>query len=124
MAIYDENVGLIRADDGDFEAPAVVGVEYLSPDQKSGLHGTIYRQYFTTALPAGLTSGDNVAKLIDFALEAADATHRYTTRGWGNDGTKGLNISLSGTTGNGDLALSVTGTFAGNLIAGWVDYTK
>ena len=120
--LYDENAGLIRASDGGFDSPAEVGVEYMSPEQKSGIHGTIYRQFFTTSLPAGLTSGDNVSKLIDYGISYHDTTNRAVARGDANYGTPLARIQLSGTAGNGNLVLEAGTPWV--IIEGWVDYTK
>ncbi len=103
----------------------VVGREYYSPNQHGDIYGTIYRQYFTTALPAGLTSGNSVAGLIDCAIQ-----FKYTTsqRGLahGNATAYGssdnhIYIMLSGASGLGDLSIANTGYTS---LKGWIDYTK
>lgn len=100
---------------------AAVGIEYESPDQHGGIYGKVYRQLFTTTLPAGLTSGSTVAMLVDYALTFDDASARNVSRGWFGDGTDEAKITLSGTSGGGDLTLSATGL---TIQTGWVDYTK
>lgn len=102
----------------------VVGTEYYSPKQHGGTYGTIYRQYFTTSLPADLTSGDNVSRLIDYALFVHDSTDRYALRGWSDNGSASGQIKLLGTSGNNNLLLGLGGVFSGNIIDGWVEYTK
>lgn len=109
--------------DNDWETPAI-GMEYYSPKQNGGAYGTVYRQYFTTALPADLTSGDNVSRIMDFMVVAHDGTDRYTARGLLGDGTDALGICLDGTSGNSNMTLITLGMFSGNVEFGWVDYTK
>ena len=103
-----------------WETP-VVGTEYLSPKQHGGFFGTVYRQYFTTSLPSDLTSGDNVAALLDYMIRAHNDTNRHTVRGL-YSGTI-LCISHSGTSGNGNLTLTL-GAPMTTVINGWVEYTK
>ena len=98
-----------------------VGVEYESPNQQGGIYGRIFRQFFIGSLPADLTSGAAVSKLIDYALSVDDASVRHVIHGWFSDGTDEAKITLSGASGAGDLALSATGL---TVQAGWVDYTK
>ena len=103
---------------------AQVGTEFISPEQHGGIYGTIFRQYFNTSLPSDLTSGSNVSRLIDFTVVADTGVDRFTVSGWSSDGTNTVIIRLTGTSGNGNLILSSSGTFAGNIQFGWVDYTK
>ena len=98
-----------------------IGVEYVSPQQQGGIYGTIYRQFFTATLPAALTSGSIVGKLVDFGLCMDDATDRHTSKGWFSDGTNEADIKLSGTSGGGNLSLVATGV---TIQSGWVDYAK
>lgn len=109
--------------DNDWETP-VIGMEYYSAQQNGGIYGTIYRQYFTTSLPADLTSGDNVSRIVDFMVVGNDGTDRYITRGFLGDGTDALGIRLDGTSGNSNMTLIALGMFSGNVQFGWVDYTK
>jgi hypothetical protein len=99
----------------------VSNCEYYSPNQRGGIDGIVYRQYFADTLPAALTSGDPVSKLIDYALEVDDATDRHLLRGWSDNGTISGIIKLSGTSGYGNLSLSAVGV---TVISGWVEYTK
>ena len=98
-----------------------VGVEYISPQQQGGIYGTIYRQFLTTSLPAALTSGSIVTRLVDYCLVVDDASNRHTCKGWFDDGTNEAGIALSGTSGGGNLSLVATGL---TVQSGWVDYTK
>lgn len=102
----------------------VADCEYYSPKQNGGIYGTIYRQYFTTSLPADLTSGDNVSRIVDFMVVGNDGTDRYISRGLVGDGTDALGIRLDGTSGNSNMTLVTLGMFSGNVEFGWVDYTK
>lgn len=119
--LYDENAGLFRSDNSSFDSPVEVGAEYESPDQLSGIHGQIYRQFFTTALPGDLTSGDNVSKLIAHEMIVTDDINRYVFRGWADRGSGAASIYLTGDTGNGNLVIS-SAVFT--IVSGWVDYTK
>lgn len=112
-----------RADTGAWEA-AQVGVEYIRPNQEGGIHGIVYRQYFTDALPEGLTAGDNVSDLINFAIIYDDTANRSVARGNTDDGTQSAHIVLSGAVDGaaGNLTLAVGGTSV--LHSGWVDYCK
>ena len=101
----------------------VLNTEYLSPEQHGGIYGTVYRQYFNASLSSSLTSGNNVAMLIDYAIRYATSTSRNVTRGWGNDGTSAATINLTGTSGNSNLALANSGSIIA-IWLGWVDYTK
>lgn len=105
-------------------ASAAVDVEYKSPDQHGGIYGVVFRQYFGATLPAGLTSGDPVSKLIDYVVRASFSgdSSRYVTHGWSDDGTDFILINLSGTSGNGNLTLSKGVNFT--IQSGWVDYIK
>ena len=98
----------------------VLGCEYFASDQRGGIHGTIYRQYFTTALPSNLTTGMNVSRLIDFAMVVTEGTNRYLFHGYGNRAEAWVTIYLKGTTGKEDLRLHPGIT----LQDGWVEYTK
>ena len=107
---------------------AVINTEYYSPNQCGGIYGTIYRQYFTTALTSTnprLDTGSIVTKMVDYVLHT-----QYTTsaRGVGHGNMTAFGVSdnhaylmLSGTSGGGDLSFSLTGY---TVITGWVDYTK
>lgn len=97
-----------------------IGVEYEAPDQCGGIYGTIYRQYFTTALPIDLTTGMNVSRLIDFAMVVTEGTNRYLFHGYGNRSEAWITIYLKGTTGKEDLRSHPGIT----LQDGWVEYTK
>lgn len=99
----------------------VLGCEYFASDQRGGIHGTIYRQYFTTSLPSNLTSGDNVSRLIDHGIMVTDDINRYLFRGWADRGTACAAIYLTGASGYGNLVISSSVL---TLIEGWVEYTK
>lgn len=101
----------------------VVNTEYLSPEQHGGLYGTVYRQYFTGSLPASLTSGNTVAMIIDYSIRYATSSNRGVARGWSQDGTNSAVITLSGASGNSNLALTLAGAITVAWIS-WVDYTK
>ncbi len=103
---------------------AAVGREYFSPKQNGGIYGTVYRQYFTTSLPADLTSGNNVSRIVDFMVVGHDGTDRYIARGLLGDGTDALGIRLGGMSGNSNATLIASGLFTGNVELGWIDYTK
>lgn len=103
---------------------AQVGVEYQGPKQNGGIYGIVYRQYFTTSLPADLTTGNNVSRIVDFTVIGHDGTDRYTARGLLGDGTDALGIRLDGTSGNSNATLITLGLFTGNVQFGWIDYTK
>ncbi len=101
------------------------GEEYLSPEQHGGIYGTVYRQYFTTALPAGLTSGSIVTGMIDYSTQFK---YTGTDRGVGHGNATAYGSSdnhiyfmLSGATGSGNISLAATGYV---LQKGWVDYTR
>lgn len=101
----------------------LLNTEYVSPEQHGNLYGTVYRQYFNASLPAALTSGNNVAMLIDYAIRYVTSTNRGVVRGWSADGTNSAVITLTGTSGKGNLLLTLTGAFAAAWLS-WVDYTK
>lgn len=103
---------------------AVVDTEYLSPEQHGGIYGTVYRQYFNITLPADLTSGDNVSKLIDFMVNVDGSSNRNVIRGWADNGTNKAAVRLNGLSGNSNLSIILAGDYIGNLSTGWVDYTK
>lgn len=115
------NTKLQRVDNDEWES-AQAGVEYYSNDQCGGIYGTVYRQYFTTSLPGGLTSGNNILKLVDYSISFNDGGNRGVARGYTSYSTTAdVQIMLSGTSGYGNLSLSgVTWT----VIGGWVEYTK
>ena len=102
-----------------------VNVETISPNQHGGYYGTVYRTYFTTSLPAALTSGNNVSRILDFMAWAhlVSAGERYCIRGWASDGAGNFfDIDLTGTTNTkGNMVMGVGGFV---LHDGWVDYTK
>ena len=107
---------------------AAVSTEYYSPNQCGGIYGTIYRQYFTTALTSTnprLDTGSRVTKMVDYVLHT-----KYTTadRGVGHGNMTAFGSSdnhaylmLSGASGGGNLSFGLTGY---SIITGWVDYTK
>lgn len=105
-------------------ASAVVDTEYVSSEQHGGIYGKVFRQYFTTALPSSLTTGNTVSKLIDYHINmilVADVA-RHIGQGWSDDGTDLVLIRLVGTSGNNNLTMASS---AGMTIEnGWVDYTK
>lgn len=101
---------------------AIDNVEYYSPNQHGGRHGTIYRQYFGTSLPASLTGGNNVSALIDYALKfTSGGTSRLLVRGTGSWDADLASISLSGISGFGNLTIATVDWL---ITDGWVDYTK
>ena len=109
---------------GHFET-ATTGVEYYSPNQNGGIYGTIYRQYFTTALPSSLTSGSIITGMIDYSTQFK---YTGTDRGVGHGNATAygssdnhIYIMLSGATGSGNISLAATGYV---LQKGWIDYTK
>ena len=107
---------------GNFET-AAVGTEYYSPIQHGGIYGIIYRQYINTALPGDLTSGNTVARLIDYTLYATIGTNRHTLHGYGAfSSSDEIYIRLTGTTGNNNLSIVAETGWA--VVEGWVDYTK
>jgi len=101
----------------------VINTEYLSPEQHGGIYGTVYRQYFNVSLPSSLTSGNTVAMLIDYSIRYVTASNRGVVRGWSADGTNSAVITLTGTSGKGNLLLTLTGAFTAAWMS-WVDYTK
>jgi hypothetical protein len=115
------NAKMRRVSTGLFET-AAVDTEMYSPEQHGGIYGTIYRQYFGATLPASLTSGSVVTKLVDYAINVLDGTTRHVVRDWStNGGVYTAHIELSGASGGGNLTL-ILGTFTAQN--GWVDYTK
>ncbi len=107
---------------------AVVNIEYYSPNQCGGIYGTIYRQYFTTALTSTnprLDTGDIVTKMVDYVFHT-----KYTgnDRGLGHGNMTAYGSSdnhaylmLSGASGGGNLSFALDGY---TVITGWVDYTR
>ncbi len=115
---YDSKLRQVSS--GNFET-AVVDTEYYSPNQHGGIYGTTYRQYFTTTLPSSLTSGNNVSKLVEYYISYHDGSNRLVARSYTAFLLAWVQIVLSGTSGNNNLTLSVSGW---TVIDGWVDYTK
>lgn len=100
-----------------------VNTEYVSPNQHGGLYGIVYRTYFTTALPAALTTGNNVSKLLHYEATFTNGIHRYTATGYTIGGSPAtVEIYLAGTTGKNNLSLTTAGGWT--VTDGWVDYTK
>ncbi len=112
---------------GHFET-AATGVEYYSPDQCGGIYGTIYRQYFTTALTSTnprLDNGSIVTKMVDYVFHTK---YTGTDRGVGHGNMTAYGSSdnhaylmLSGASGGGNLTFALDGY---SVITGWVDYTR
>jgi len=102
---------------------AVVNTEYISPEQHGSIYGTVYRQYFGATLPASLTSGNTVTKLVDSYINVHNGSNRYSIRGWSSDGSSSAWVILSGISGAGNLSMTLGGTFT-TILGGWVDYTK
>ena len=102
---------------------ATLNTEYASPEQHGGIFGTVYRQYFNTSLPSILTSGNIVTSLVDYMIRYATASGRGIAHGWSSDGTNAATIILSGTSGGGNLTLTLSGTILSAYIS-WVDYCK
>lgn len=98
-----------------------IGVEYYSENQRGGIYGPVYMQFFTTALPSDLTSGDQVSRLIDYGLSVDNGANRHIFRGYTSDGIMSTILKLSGTEGNGNLSLTAVGI---TIVSGWVEYTK
>ncbi len=107
---------------------AAINTEYYSPNQCGGIYGTIYRQYFTTALTSTnprLDSGGIVTKMVDYVFHT-----KYTGNdrgvGHGNMTAYGSSdnhayLMLSGASGGGNLSFALDGY---SIITGWVDYTR
>ena len=107
---------------------AIINTEYYSPNQCGGIYGTIYRQYFTTALTSTnprLDNGGIVTKMVDYVLHT-----QYTSSargvGHGNMTAYGSSdnhayLMLSGISGGGDLSFALDGY---SVLTGWVDYTR
>ncbi len=115
---------LQRVDNDLFET-AQAGVEYFSPIQQGRRYGIVFRQYFNTALPADLTTGNTVSKLVDFTIYFTDGNNnRNLAHGFaeGGNGTDLVFIQLLALSGNNNLTLSSTGGW--NITDGWVDYVK
>jgi hypothetical protein len=98
-----------------------VNTEYVSPNQHGNIYGKVYRTYFTTTLPAYLTAGSSVSKIVDYTINFTNGTNRYVGRGETVSGSANVDMNLSGTTGKGNLSI---GSASWTLTDGWVDYTK
>ena len=98
-----------------------IDTEYYAADQRGGLYGPVYVQFFGTTLPASLTSGDSVSRLLNVSMLVDDGNNRYIYRGWAQRESKAAGIYLEGTAGLGNIVESVVGV---TLIEGWVEYTK
>lgn len=114
---------LKRADNGQWEF-VQKNVEYISPNQHGGIYGTIYIQYFDTTLSSSLTTGDNVAMLVDWVVRFEIGGNRAIASGYTTaygTGDSRVQMTLSGASGKGSLTLFAD-TYA--ILDGWVDYTK
>lgn len=112
---------LLNPATGNFEIP-VDNVEYIC--QKYCRYETVYCQYFTTSLPASLTSGNNVSALVDYMLQFNNGVNRHITRGAFKDKDtvdQAAGIKLLGLTEKNNLELI---TLNLTVTAGWVEYTK
>ncbi len=98
-----------------------INTEYYAADQRGGIYGPVYLQFFTTALPSSLTAGDNVSRLLNVSMLVEDGANRYMYRGWAARESKAAGIYLEGIAGKGNIVESVVGV---TLIEGWVEYTK
>lgn len=125
MTMVGNDSKIQKASTGVFET-AVIDTEYISPNQHGGIYGTVYRQYFGTSLPASLTAGNNVTRMIAWQFYTDNTASRYVFIGNSsveNGGTEFAHIELTGTSGAGNLVLTLTIT-SHTLISGWVDYAK
>lgn len=104
---------LINSSDGKFETPTN-GKEYIAPDQYHCYFGVVYRIYFNTDLPTSVTEGNNVAKIIDTAIQVYDTSDRKVYLG--------EYVYLSGNSGKSNLYIDVP--VGDTVISGWVDFTK
>lgn len=115
------NSEMVKVSDDSYET-AQDDVEYYSPNQHGGIYGTVYRQYFTTTLPATLTSGKIVSRLVDCNIMYKDGSVRKVISGIFDDSTNSGWIQLTGLTGDENLVLAAAGNVT--VDKGWVDYTK
>lgn len=104
---------LKRVDNGETET-GQVGVEYFSPNQQGGIHGTIYRQYHGAKINLDTITITGITRLVDYGGGFNDAN---VYRGHSDDGSNHFFIEKSVDT--------ITFRIAGwNHDDGWVDYTK
>jgi hypothetical protein len=105
---------------------AVVDTEYISPNQHGSIYGTVIRTYFGSSLPSYLTTGNNVAKIVDSVINFSTAfpalVGRYVTTGFQAHGAgEECDISISSDSGNGNLLINTNDV---TVLSGWVDYIK
>jgi len=115
-----DSVTLRKLSDDTLET-AQTGVEYYSPEQHGGIYGVIVRQYFTTTLPGDLTSGNNVAALINFNIYAVDGSNNRMRLSSYSASSPRAFIYLDGASGDNNLILSASSMTMAN---GWVNYIK
>lgn len=97
------------------------GVEYPSPVQYPG-RPPVYRVDFnSSSLPAFLTSGNYVSKVVDYMITFSVGGNRYITRGYTANSPASVIITLSGASGKGNLSMTAS---SWTIVDGWVDYTK
>ena len=115
---------LKRLDTGVWEA-AQEDVEYYAPYQFQfgNIYGTVVMTFFDSTLPSYLTTGNNVADIVDYWVQATDSGYRIPNSGHCYiSNLKRVTLSLSGASGNGNLGLSEDNDWT--LVKGWVMYIK
>jgi hypothetical protein len=102
---------------------SVINLEEVSPEQYGGIYGTVYRTYFGATLPAALTAGSSVSKLLHYETTFTNGISRFTATGYTIGGSPAtVELQLIGTAGKNNLQLTVAGGWS--VTDGWVDYTK
>jgi hypothetical protein len=88
--------------------------EYLSPNQYGGIFGTVYMQYFSgSTLPTSLTSGGNVAILVDYLVH-----YQFT------NGMEGVARGYTTARGTADYTVNIgRNPTSSNLFMETIDYT-
>ena len=93
---------LERADNGVFET-AQTGVEYISPNQRGGIYGTVYIQFFSGTLGTGGGTASFVGTPQDLATIATSLVMlscqwtvntggAYRNGGWGSSATSWVSV--------------------------------
>lgn len=121
---HPNNDKLMRVSNGQYEN-TFEDIEYYSPNQHGGRYGTVYRMYFGSSLPSYLTSGNNVNEMVDsriYFYNTVSGRAIIHTRGYSAAGAHGISLGLSGTSGDGNLVLTISGDYV--VRYGWVDYTE
>ena len=91
--------------------------EHLSPDQRGGVYGTVYRQYHGAKTTTQVVAAVGITKLIN-ASGSYETTRTYS--GDVDDGTDSILI----TKGTDEVVFTIAGAGVFTCDSGWIDYVK